>query len=81
MGAAGVEIPATQGALHWTKRHPEWIVRGTKHYNARLVESQILEMRKRRAAGQTIASIARLFGISKTHAGNIVNGRKWEWVK
>lgn len=51
--------------------------RGSKNPMARLTNEQVKEIRKRRAAGELLRTIAEDYGISLNHVGNIVNGRRW----
>lgn len=47
------------------------------HYAARLTQSDVAEIRRRSAAGESGASIGRAFGISASHARRIALGKRW----
>lgn len=44
---------------------------------AKVTSEQVIQMRKRRAAGETPESIANDFGLSQGHVSAICNGKKW----
>lgn len=52
-------------------------VQGVAHPAARLSECDVREIRKRRAAGELLASIAAAFGITKSHTGEICSRKSW----
>ena len=51
--------------------------RGEKNGQARLKDSQILEIRKLKAQGIKSPTIAKLFNIHEGHARKIMSGQKW----
>jgi len=51
------------------------------HGMARLSDADVEEIRLRRLAGETYSTIASECGVSRSHACNIVNGRKRRLVK
>lgn len=53
---------------------------GTKHHAVKLSDSDIIEMRRRHAEGETATDLAAHFGISRTHAGRIVRGERWSHI-
>ncbi len=55
-------------------------MRGERHGQARLTESDVLTMRSRRQSGDSFAAIARDFGVSAVHARRVVRGEKWSHV-
>lgn len=54
--------------------------KGERNGNAVLTEATVREMRRRRAEGETTASIARSLGIDSTHAWRVCTGRSWRHV-
>jgi hypothetical protein len=54
--------------------HPK----GIDSPNARLSEKKVLEISRLNKSGVSGAELGRRFKISKTHAMNIVNGKKWK---
>ena len=50
------------------------------HNRAKLSESDVLDIRARRAQGETLTSIANDYSIDYRHLGRIARGENWEWV-
>lgn len=59
---------------------PDKKARGTTNGSAKLTDSDVREIRRRRAAGQSLRSIGRAFGVSHKTVGLIVTGRAWKHV-
>ena len=57
------------------------LARGEGHYNAKLTETAIVEMRRMATSGMTKAELGRLYGISGPYAGEIVAGKYWAHVR
>lgn len=55
-------------------------VMGSDHYRAKLVESNIPEIRRLVAAGRTYAAVGQRFGVSKYTISNVIAGRTWKQV-
>lgn len=51
--------------------------RGESHGRAKLTASQVTEMRRLSAEGWSQNRLAREFGVSQTHVGDIVRGKRW----
>lgn len=51
--------------------------RGEKHWNSKLTEGQVADMRKRRGEGMLIREIASKFNISRAQAQRVVTGERW----
>lgn len=47
------------------------------HHSAKLTWLQVVEIRRRRAAGESQRALARAFGVSKQNIKNIMSGRSW----
>lgn len=62
--------------------HKERAKSKEKHWNSRLSESQVLEIRKRYAplgvGGESAYRLAKVFGVTKTHISNIVKNKAWK---
>ena len=54
--------------------------RGTSHQDARLTDALVLECRRRHAAGESINSIAKAFGMSWSAMGKAIRGETWTHV-
>ena len=54
--------------------------RGRKNGNARLVEADIHDIRRRLKAGEPRISIARAYNISRQAIYNIKRGAHWGWL-
>lgn len=76
MRARGRDNPP-RGNRNGTRTHPE-IVRGENNGRALLIESQVRDIRSR--VGQTQASIAAEFGITRGMVGHIRRGLAWKHV-
>ena len=48
--------------------------------SSKLTEDQVREIRRLLKAGQSLAKLAKRFGVSRTAIRNIGNGRKWRWL-
>jgi endogenous inhibitor of DNA gyrase (YacG/DUF329 family) len=68
---------AAAGERHCSRLHPEKVPRGSKAGSSRLVEDQVLDIRRRHTAGETITALAAEFGVARTTVGWIVNGKTW----
>ena len=69
--------PAENGAdkvRHGTTRP------GELHRDAKLTEAQVVEIRRRRRAGERNMDVAAAFGISPQSTSNINSGKKWRCV-
>lgn len=53
---------------------------GEAHPRARLTDEDVEEIRRRRKAGETYRELAEAFGVSRVHAGDVANGRRWKHV-
>lgn len=69
------------GADHWTHRHPELVHRGSWNPAAALTQSDVVEIRRRYADGETQTALAREYAVSQGHVSNIVHHRKWSHLK
>ena len=55
--------------------------RGEDHYKAVLTEAIVLSAHKRRLTGESIASIARSYGVSEKTLGGALRGENWGHIK
>ncbi len=69
-----------RGDQHPARAHPERVLRGRTHGNAKLTEADVAEIRRRVAAGEKRNQIAALFGVTPTLVGGIVKRRTWRHV-
>lgn len=53
---------------------------GEAHGNSKVTETEVREIRKRRAAGEHLKTIADDYGIGKANVGHIVSRRNWAWL-
>ena len=56
-------------------------VRGARHPRTRLTEADVRTMRSRAATGEPLRQLAAAFGISTSHASNIVRRVAWAWLR
>jgi hypothetical protein len=54
--------------------------RGERSGNSKLTATQVLDIRRRFAAGEGVMALARAFGIGKTTVGHIVYRRAWRHI-
>jgi hypothetical protein len=54
---------------------------GSRSGVAKLNEEQVLEIKRRTAAGESRASISRLFGVRPETISHIATGRTWSWLE
>lgn len=75
---ANAQHAVRNGRLPFQK-HPE-LAQGSKNGRARLTEEALPDIRARIAAGETNASIARSYGVSRTAISRIALGQMWAHV-
>ena len=66
-----------KGDVHGARRHPNTRPRGSEHGRARLTEDNVREIRRRHAAGKTIASLAARYGVATKTVWFIVHRKTW----
>jgi hypothetical protein len=71
---------AASGERAGLRLHPESILRGEAHQNAKLKEPDIIHIRQLAANGICYADIAPMFGIARSTVGSIVQRRIWKHV-
>lgn len=84
-----------RGDDHWTRKHPEWCPRGDQNGsrtkperlqrgedrpNSKLTESDVIELRRRHSAGESVLSMHKSFGISYRNALLIIRRKAWSHV-
>lgn len=74
--AADKIAQGTSGNENFTKNPP----RGERHWKAKLTEQDVIEIRRRKLAGESIKSLALRFNISITHTHFIVTRKSWASV-
>jgi phosphatidylserine decarboxylase len=57
------------------------LLRGFRNPQSKLTEAQVADAKRRIAAGESKASIARELGVTKTNVGHIALGRSWSWLE
>lgn len=62
------------GNRNGSKTKPERIPRGEKHWNARVSDEQVREIRVRRARGEKLKAIAAAVGVSERYASRVAKG-------
>lgn len=69
--------PRLCGDDHWSHQKPDLVRKGGAHHMAKLTDAQVLDVRRRRAAGETGVSVAATFGISTALVSLITNRKIW----
>ena len=55
--------------------------RGRKCHSAKLVEQDVVEIRRRIAAGESYSRIARDYGVTRGCIKGVAKGKSWAWFK
>jgi hypothetical protein len=63
------------------KRRDGTMQRGERCGRSKLTEAQVIEIKRRTAAGESRASIARSFGVRPENISHIAVGRTWSWLE
>lgn len=71
----------TKGDDHWARKFPERRLRGSLNGYSKLTAEQVVEIRKRRAAGESQRSVAKAFGIHFNHVSRITRGERWGHIQ
>lgn len=69
---AGSQKQNVQDALLRGRR-----LKGQAHYNAKLKDADVLDIVDRWKSGESMTSLGRTYGVSKTQIAHIVKGRQW----
>lgn len=67
------------GDAHPARTRPDYMKRGSAHWRAKLTESDVQSIRAS-VPGESMASIARRYGVSPESIGDIVHRRTWRHV-
>jgi hypothetical protein len=69
------------GDRHGMRLHPECVVRGERHYQAKLTEQDVRAIRNTFAGGcASMTKLARIYGVSTANVSCIIHRRKWAHV-
>jgi hypothetical protein len=78
---------ASVSDMHWTRRMPERINRGPRmpfpgesNHNAKLTEAAVIEIRRRRSAGESLASLAKEYSVSMSLISHVALRRNWKHI-
>jgi hypothetical protein len=63
------------------KRRDGTVSRGERNGSSRLIEAQVIEVKRRTLAGESRASISRSFGVTPEAISNIATGHTWGWLE
>ena len=63
------------------RRRDGTLPRGSRSGKAKLTEEQVIEIKRRTAAGESRASISRSFGVNPETISHIATGRSWAWLE
>ncbi len=72
-----------RGDRHWTRlsKYSDLIVRGERQHSAKLTAQDVVAIRKRRAAGDTLKALATHFGVTIQSIWAIDQRRTWTHVQ
>ena len=66
------------GNRSWQRLHPEWLIRGENHPQAKLSEGQVRSIRQQYAQHNcSQRSLAKQYGVDQSVIGDIVTGHTW----
>ncbi len=54
--------------------------KGEKHFNAKLTDALVREIRKRASNGETHQAIADALGLQRRNVGRVVDGTRWSHI-
>ncbi len=60
--------------------HPESLARGESNGNAKLTAEMVVEIRRRRACGETLTKLGKHFGVSPTMIMDVCKRKFWKHV-
>ena len=69
-----------RGDQHGTHTQPGSVHRGEAHPAAKLTESDVISIRARCAAGESLRHVASAYGVSRTNIRMIIQRRTWSHV-
>ena len=76
-----VNANTLSGAIYGsTWKGPRKVLNGERNPNARLTTADVIEIKRRLAAGEMHRTLAAEFGVGKTTITNIASGRRWASV-
>lgn len=70
-----------RGDRHYTRTNPEKVARGSRSAHAKLNESAVGKIIDRLDMGETYASIAADYGVTRVNIGYIARGETWKHVR
>lgn len=70
-----------RGSNHHSQLKPECVARGERHGSAKVTEEDVREIRLLYAGGLSCGQLSKMFGITATPVGKIVNRITWKHVK
>jgi hypothetical protein len=68
------------GDDHWARQRPGDVLRGERHYQGKLNEDAVRDIRERLARGELKKAIAALHGVTRQMVHRIQNGLAWKHV-
>ena len=71
----------SRGLKRWHAEHPERVVRGNKHHNARLTDATVREIRELYEDGFPQSQIGARYGVSQATIARVLSGETWAHVK
>jgi hypothetical protein len=66
-----------RGDDHYSRLHPEKMARGESGGNSKLKNEQVIEIRRLRGEGLTLARIGEMFGVTKNTVHSIIIRKTW----
>jgi len=70
------------GDSHYIRKHPELLIFGERHANAKLKDVDVIEIRRLHATGEWLhRELAEKFGVERSVVTDIVNMKRWRQVR
>jgi len=70
-----------RGESHYSRKHPEFVLRGERRHNAKLGESDVVEIRTLyRTGSYGQEALAAMFGVTKGNVSQIIRRKTWTHV-
>jgi hypothetical protein len=73
--------PAGKGDDHFFRLTPNTVKRGQNSPNAFLSDTQVLELLRRKAAGEQTSDLAREYGLKRSTIAFMISGRSWKHIR
>jgi len=74
------ELNQPRGNNHWSRKKPERVSCGGRHWRSKLTEEIVREARKKHSDGTSIVNLARKYGVGGVTMRDALTGYAWKHV-